>query len=302
MRYVPVFLALLAVGVVSCDDIQEPTQPLSHPNPQLPLFQQADTTFAVRRADRLKVNQLEGQVSITAWDRDEMRVVADYDEDEGHLDIRQSGSTVHVSAKDERGKPVYAEFEIAVPRGMALEITGVSLEVAVEGSAGDVSVSTAEGNILLAGGSGNVTLNTGKGAVYVANASGNIKLETTEGDVSVANSSGVLAVSAEDGAALLDGIESDYVAVNVTEGEISYYGTIADGGRYMLSTDDGDLYMRVPVGTNAQFSVTLPDGLFEVDFPVTIEGDETQFYFTLGTGTALVELSSFDGDVRLTQP
>ena len=263
--------------------------------------QQADTTFAVD-ASRLEVTQLEGVVSVSGWDRNEMRVQATYDEDEGRLDIRQSGGTIHVSAKGERRKPVYAELELSVPRGIALEITGVSLEVGIEGSAGSVSVSTAEGEILLDGGSDNVTLNTGDGAIYVANASGNITLETTEGDVSVANSSGVLAVSAEDGAALLDGIESDDVAVNVTEGEISYYGTIADGGRYMLSTDDGDLYMRVPVGTNAQFSVTLPDGLFEADFPITIEGDETQFYFTLGTGTALVELSSFDGDVRLTQP
>ena len=129
MRYVPVFLAFLAVGLVSCDDIQEPTEPLSDPGASLPLFQQADTTFAADAGGRLEANQIEGVVSIGTWDRADMRVVAVYDEEDGHLDIRQSGGTVHVSVKGKPGDPVYAELEITVPRGMALGVAGGRLRV-----------------------------------------------------------------------------------------------------------------------------------------------------------------------------
>ena len=55
--------------------------------------QQADTTFAVDANGRLQVTQIEGELSVTAWDRSEMRVVAEYDDEEGRIEIRDSGGT-----------------------------------------------------------------------------------------------------------------------------------------------------------------------------------------------------------------
>ena len=264
--------------------------------------QQADTTFAVD-ASRLEVTQLEGVVSVSGWDRDEMRVQATYDEDEGRLDIRQSGGTIHVSTKGEWGEPVYGELELSVPRGIALEITGVSVEVDIEGSAGSVSVSTAEGEILLVGGAGNVALNAGDGPVTVAGASGKISINAVDGDVSVSESEGAIAVTAVDGDVTLEGITSDNVSVNAGDGDIGYVGTIADGGRYMLSTHDGDLDVLIPNGANARISIDTFSGELDTDFAVELEGDfgKKRISFTVGTGKALVELSAFDGTISLRQ-
>jgi hypothetical protein len=264
--------------------------------------QQADTTFAVD-ASRLEVNQLEGVVNVTAWDRNEMRVVAEYDEDEGQLDIRQSGGTIHVAAKGEWGEPVYGELELSVPRGMAIEMTGVSLEVTIEGSAGDVTVSTVEGSIFLVGGAGNVALNAVDGNVTVAVASGKIAINAVDGDVSVSESDGAIAVTAVDGDVTLEGITSDNVSVNAVDGDIGYDGTIADGGRYVLSTHDGDLDVLIPAGANARISIDTFSGELETDFPVELEGDfgKKRISFTVGTGKALVELSVFDGTILLRQ-
>jgi hypothetical protein len=218
--------------------------------------QQADTTFAVDAGGRLEVSQIEGVVSVTVWDRAEMRVVADYDEDEGRLEIRQSGGTVHLSAKGEWGEPVYAEFDITVPRRMALEMAGASLDVGIEGAAGDVSVTASDGAI---------------------------------------------AATAVDGDVILDGITSDNVSVNAVDGDITYEGTIVDGGRYVLSTHDGDLYVTIPDGANARISIDTFSGDLDTDFPVELEGDfgKKRISFTVGTGKALVELSAFDGTISL---
>ena len=263
--------------------------------------QQADTTFAVDAGGRLEVSQIEGEISVTGWDRAEMRVVAHFDEDEGTLDIRQSGGAVHLSAKGEWGEPLYAEFEITVPRGLALEITGVSLEVSVEGAAGDVSVSTVEGDISLDGGSGNVALSSVDGMVIVSGASGNIAVNAVEGDISVTGSSGAMAVTAVDGDVTLEGITSENVSVNAVDGDLTYEGTIADGGRYVLSTHDGDLYVTIPDGANARISVHTFSGDLDTDFAVELEGDfgRKQISFTVGTGKALIELSAFDGTISL---
>lgn len=265
--------------------------------------QQADTTFAADGASRLEVNQIEGVVNITAWDRADMRVVGTYDEDAGRLDIRRSGGTVHVSAKGEWGEPVYAEFEISVPRAMALEMAGASLEVGIEGVAGDVSVSTAEGGISLQGGSGNVGLNAVDGNVTVDGASGKIGINAVDGDVTVTGSSGAVAATAVDGDVILEGITSDNVSVNAVDGDITYEGTIADGGRYVLSTHDGDLFVTIPDGANARISVDTFSGDLDTDFAVELEGDfgKKRISFTVGTGKALVELSAFDGTISLKQ-
>ncbi|MCL7959011.1 MAG: DUF4097 domain-containing protein [marine benthic group bacterium] len=264
--------------------------------------QQADTTFAVD-AIRLEVTQLEGVISVTGWDRDEMRVQASYDEDEGRLDIRQSGGTIHVSTKGEWGEPVYGELALSVPRSIALEITGVSLEVGIERSAGSVSVSTAEGEILLVGGSGNVALNAVNGPVTVAGASGKIAVNAVDGDVSVSESDGAIAVTAVDGDVTLEGITSDNVSVNAVDGDIAYDGTIVDGGRYVLSTHDGDLDVLIPNGANARISIDTFSGELDTDFAVELEGDfgKKRISFTVGTGKALVELSAFDGIISLRQ-
>jgi len=264
--------------------------------------QQADTTFAVE-GGRLEITQIEGMVSVTAWDRAEMRVIADYDEDDGRLDIRQSGGTIHVSAKGEWGEPVYAEFEITVPRGMALEFAGASLEVDIEGAVGDVSVSTAEGDITLSGGSGNVGLNAVDGNITVIGASGKIAINSVDGDVSVTDSDGAIAVTAVDGDVMLEGITSENISVNAVDGDITYDGTITDGGRYVLSTHDGDLYVSIPDGSNARISIDTFSGDLDTDFPVELEGDfgKKRISFTVGTGKALVELSAFDGTISLKQ-
>ncbi len=264
--------------------------------------QQADTTFAVDASGRLEVTQLEGSISVMAWDRAEMRVVATYDE-EGRLEVRTSGSTVHVGAKGEWGEPVYADLEISAPRGMALELTGVSLEVDIDGSAGDVSVSTAEGDISLAGGSGNVGLNAVDGSVTVSGAAGKIAVNAVDGDVSVSGSEGAIAVTAVDGDVTLDGISSDNVSVTSVDGDIGYDGTIADGGRYVLSTHDGDLNVVIPDGANARISIDTFSGELDTDFPIEFEGEfgKKRISFTVGTGKALVELSAFDGTISLIQ-
>jgi hypothetical protein len=50
-------------------------------------------------------------------------------------------------------------------------------------------------------------------------------------------------------------------------------------------------------------SIATFDGELVSDIPIQIEGDisKRRFSFTMGTGRALVELSSFDGEIRLKQ-
>jgi hypothetical protein len=106
-----------------------------------------------------------------------------------------------------------------------------------------------------------------------------------------------------DGDVVLLGIDSDNVGVNAVDGDVTFTGTIRDDGRYFMSTHDGDLDITIPRKANARVSIATFDGDLVSDIPIQLEGDFSQkrFSFTIGSGRALMELSSFDGVIRLTQ-
>lgn len=264
------------------------------------MTQQMDTTFAVSGSGQLDLQNHEGTVTVSTWDRDELRIQANWDNGRRPVTIRNAGSTVRVRVAGEYGLP-RVEFDITAPRRMSIALQGVELEVTIDGSEGNIAVHSVEGQIDVTGGGGNVAIQAVDGDVAVREARGNIAVHAIEGNVSVSDSRGTLAVESVDGDVELVDIDSENVGVNVVDGDVRFSGAIHDGGRYFMSTHDGDLDITVPGDANARVSIATFDGELVSDIPIEIEGDFSQkrFSFTLGTGRALVELSSFDGVIRL---
>jgi DUF4097 and DUF4098 domain-containing protein YvlB len=267
--------------------------------------QQTDTTLAVAADGRLEIqNVLEGTVSIRTWNEARARVIARH-EGERAVEIRYAAPTLSIRVRPEHlvsgGE---TDFEITIPRGMSIEASGVTMDVDVEDVGGTVSINSVEGTVTVRGGQGNVALNAVDGDVTLERAEGNLALNSVDGDVVVRSASGVLSIQAVDGSITMEEITSDNVEANTVDGDISYRGTIRDDGRYFMSTHDGDIALTVPEGTNARVSVSTFTGDMDAAFPITMEGDvdSRRFSFTLGSGKALVELSTFDGTIELTRP
>jgi len=267
--------------------------------------QQTDTTLAVAADGRLEIqNVLEGTVAIRTWNEARARVIARH-EGTGAVEIRYAAPTLSVRVRPEHfvtGGEV--EFEITIPRGMSIEASGITMDVDIQDVGGAVSINSVEGTVSVRGGRGNVSLNAVEGDVTLERAEGNLALNSVDGDVVVRSASGVLSIQAVDGSITMEEITSDNVEVNTVDGDIGYRGTIRDDGRYFMTTHDGDIRLAVPEGTNARVSVSTFTGDMDAAFPITVEGDvdSRRFSFTLGTGKALVELSTFDGTIELTRP
>jgi DUF4097 and DUF4098 domain-containing protein YvlB len=139
-----------------------------------------------------------------------------------------------------------------------------------------------------------------EGDIELRDASGRISLTTVDGSVKASGLRGDLKVSAVDGEILLDDVESTNVEASTVDGEIRFSGAIRDGGRYRLTSHDGDVTVTAPI-INASVSVSTFSGDFESDFPVTLSGSTARkrMSFTLGTGGGRLELESFDGTVAL---
>lgn len=276
--------------------------------------QQTDTTFAVRQGMRLDVRNQEGEIRVHTWSRDAVRVTAGRTGG-GAFSVEQSGSIVRV--RPERGgwresrsgrqrrfewddsDPV-VDFDITVPAYMALALRGVETDIVVEGVAAEITAETVEGVVDVRGGSGILTLHSADGMIRVDGAQGRIEASSGDGDVIVRNAQGDITAMSIDGDVLLSDIDSRTITGSTVDGDVSYSGTIYDRGRYRLSTHDGNVTLSVPENANATVTVTSYDGDFQTSFPIVLrESRQRRFSFTLGDGSALVELESFDGDIYL---
>ena len=267
------------------------------------MVQEVDTTFAVSPGAHLDLQNHEGTVTVGTWDRDEIRIRARWDEGRRPVAIRTSDKGVRVRVEPRDAGLPYVEFDVTTPRSMSVAVQGVEVSARIEETTGNVNVQSVEGAVEVNGGRGNISLQVVDGAITVRNADGKISVNSVDGTVAITDSRGAMRIESVDGDVTLRGIDSDDVSVNVVDGNVIYAGTIHDDGRYFLSTHDGDLSVTIPRNTNARISIATFDGDLVSDIPIQLEGDFSQkrFSFTIGTGRALMELSSFDGEIRLTR-
>ena len=260
--------------------------------------QGTDTTVSLRGSNRLELSSTEGEITVQTWNRNAIRVEADHDDDT-RIEIDEGGRTVSVRARARYG-PAEVSWRLTVPAEMSLDLSSQSGDVRVSGIKGEVSISTVEGNISVQGGTGFVTLESVEGDIELLSTAGRISASTVDGEITIRGASGDLKASAVDGDVNLEDIDSSNLEANTVDGNISFNGQIRAGGRYRLSSHDGDVTVTTP-SINAEVSVSTFSGEFESDYPVTLKNMQKRgrMSFTLGTGGARLELESFDGTVAL---
>lgn len=263
-----------------------------------------DTTLTASRGERLRVDVHEGSISVNGWDRNSVRVQTD-DDDDARVSISRGAGAISISANNRHGGPAQASFVVSVPAWMPLSLHSVEGDIEVRGTTAAISAETVNGDVTVSGGAGNVSLSSVDGEVVLSRASGSISVTTINDDVTVRQSSGTIAASTVNGSVILEGVSSPAVTAESMNGDVSFGGPIQTGGRYQLSTHNGDLVIGVQQGASATVSVNTFNGDFSSDIPVEVRSRGRQdgsFSFTLGGGTARVELESFSGSVRLVRP
>ncbi len=261
--------------------------------------QQTDTTFAVDPRGQLRIEDMQGNVSIRTWDQPRMRVGID-EEDRHRLRIDAGASTVRVGFDRMRGG-AGGDLRLTIPATMAVRISGTQGDVDAKGLEGEVAIEVVNGGIELTGGRGIVTLRSVNGDIEAHGVQGRMDFHTTAGDLEGSDLSGDLVAESISGDVQLQGIESTNVQANTVSGDVHYDGSVRDGGRYVLTSHSGDVTFAMPEGAGATISVNTFSGDFESTFPVrlTEQRKGQQFSFGVGSGSARVELQSFSGDINL---
>lgn len=268
----------------------------------LALQQQTDTTIPVRAGARLEVSNFGGDISVKVWNRSAVRIAADHSSRD-RISIDATDQVVRVKSEGRRGPSRVVDYDITVPASMALALSGVYTDITVEGIQAEVSAETVEGSVKVSGGTGTVSLKSVQGDVTLEKARGRIDLSSVNESITATAVSGDIAAETVNGDVTLTQVESANTEANTINGDITYDGTIKDGGRYRFSTHDGDLSVSVPEKANVSVSVSTFNGDFTPCFPVQLTGKtKHRFSFTIGSGSARLELESFGGDIKICRP
>lgn len=278
---------------------------LTHPAPQGAAARPAETdqTIQAARGTRLSVRNFAGEVVIRTWDKDALRVQARHGARK-RVDIGTPAGAIAISASGPAGS---VDYEITAPIWMPIKVEGTYSFITVEGAQAEVSAENVRGDIVIKGGTGLVTARTIEGEIIVEGARGRINLNAVNEGIRVIGASGDIVAETTNGDVALSRIESSSVDVGTVNGDVSYEGTVVDRGNYRFTSHNGDLVMTVPDTVNASFTVRSYTGGFRSALPVKGPPHEEvrrgrRNTYTLGNGSAQVEMESFGGDIRLRSP
>lgn len=256
-----------------------------------------DTTFTIPAGARLVIENRSGDIEVVGTSGREARLLVD-GESRG-ADIYRSGSVVRIRP-GRRWED--ADLTLRVPRDVEIEIDGGEGDIRVRDFDRGVTIQTVDGDIQVDG-AGAVSAQSVDGDLTIRRVRGPVSVNTGDGDTRLDDVGGPLSVQGIDGDIIVVGARASEVLLSTVGGDVWYDGTVDPRGEYELATHDGDVTFAVPDGTGAQVSVFTWDGSLLPSFPIQLRGTlGSVAEFTLGSGSARVQLESFDGDIHLIRP
>lgn len=263
-----------------------------------------DEERPVTKGTRLVLSNNAGEVIVGSWDRDAVRVVAAHGPRET-VSIDTADQTMRIRARAERGPSGLVDYRITVPSWMPVNLSGTYLEATIEGTTAEVTVETVHGNVRVVGGSGAVIVRSVEGLISVEKTAGRVRATTVNEGIRLTSVTGDMTAETTNGDIEIQDAQTSSLEASTVNGDITFNGTVQSGGAYRLTTHGGDVRVGLGGAANATVFVRTFQGDFSSDFPIQLPDGQSNrsgskhFNFTLGNGSARIEVQSFNGDIHL---
>ena len=263
-----------------------------------------DTTFAFDRRGQVSLTIGSGDIVVTTWDRDQVRVHAT--NESGGVRLDASSSRVVVEPRGGYGQGE-SRYEVTVPVGVRVVARAQSGDIAISGTHADIDARSQSGDIKIEDAANRLDIGTLSGDIEVSAAIGDVQIKSVSGDIRLTDFKGDFEGETVSGSIELRNAAGRLVRSHTTSGDLSYEGSIDPSGRYELSAHSGDIRLVIPSNASAQLSVSTWSGTLDSDFPITLRpgehgigsGQAKRFTFDIGAGAARIEAETFSGDITI---
>ena len=219
-----------------------------------------DRTVPLQPGSEVRLANVNGGVTLDAWDRDEVRIEAEKRVKAGNteqarkimgqvrIDVAQDAKGLRIETKMPRHDnglfdwlfgnqaSISVTYRVHVPRRAGLDVESVNGGLTVTGTRGRARMETTNGTIAVTGVEGNLELGTVNGGIEVRHSSGAVRAVTTNGSIA---------------AELAD---------------------LADGSDLRFETTNGHVALRLPRDARLSIDAATTNGRVRSDF--TVQGGQ----------------------------
>lgn len=293
-RYLSLLIGLLLGGQAYADttlDLSHPAAPTAH----------------------IDITNIKGEVTITAWDRNEVHVSGQLGDGAEPLSIQGSENnlSIHVKAQGRSGWFDWSgdkamspsTLDVNVPRGASLKVNVVSAPLSVDGiNGGDIEVNSVSGRVRIHAQTPLLNVATVSGNLAFSGQAKQAKLQTVSGDILAPSLGHKVQVQTVSGHIQIGGGPWQQFSLSTVSGDVQLKGALAAGGNMDIDSMSGDLQLQLPSSLNSSLHVSTFSGDLRSDFgtPSRPEHGPGSHLDTLaGAGDGKIHIETFSGDVRI---
>lgn len=275
--------------------------------------QNIDRTLPTGATPVVDVSNVQGRVTVVAWDRQEVKVTGTIENDSHELEFSGDSSRVTIkvripSKSHSYGRKDDAMLDIRVPEGSKLNVQTVSADISVDGVKGAQRLEAVSGDIVASVYDEPLDLRTVSGDADVRGSGGRgrVYAESTSGDVKARGLGNEVEAKAVSGSVDLEVGTTSRVRMESVSGNLEALMTLADNGRVDAQSVSGDIRITFRKPVNAEFDVESFSGDIDNCFgPKPMRESKftpgTELNFTEGNGGGHVSLESLSGDITFCQ-
>ena len=259
----------------------------------------------------VEVSNVQGSVTITAWDKNEVELTAELESAKDELEFEASERMVSITVERPKGRygrgdEEDAQLTLRVPSRARLIVETVSADIGVTGARGEQSLESVSGEVrtqafdapvraTAVSGDVSVTGNGGKAAVTTENVSGASTVTGLRGSYTGE------AVSGEINAVVAAGERLELRSVS---GDLNLQAELASSARVEMGSVSGTVTLRIKPPVNADFDIESFSGDIESCFgPKSRKTSKytpgSELNFTQGSGGARVEIETLSGEISV---
>jgi DUF4097 and DUF4098 domain-containing protein YvlB len=268
-----------------------------------------DRTLPASAKVSIEIENVSGSVEVEAWDRSEVRIVAELGDDTEGLSIESEGDEIRIEVEvpEHSGRwgsrDIESTVKVWVPAGASVDVETVSADIEVHGVNGELNLESVSGSIEADGEPATADMSTVSGSIKFSGLRTAVDAETVSGRVTLKGVEGRVDVSTVSGGIKISAGSVERADFESVSGSIEFRGALAIGGRLDASSHSGNVELFLPANTAASFEVETFAGDIRSDF-----GGESrrtsryapgkELYHSTGSD-AKISVETFSGNVFL---
>lgn len=269
-----------------------------------------DVTIRAESDALVEVENLSGSVTITGWQKNEVRVTGTLGDDTDGLSTSGEGSHIVIEVEIPEGQRGHgrrdydSSLEIWVPANSRVEVETVSARIEVSEVTGHLDLESVSGGVEVTGSPASADVETVSGGIRISGAQTRVVAESVSGSVALSGVAERIEVATVSGKIEVEAGQIDRGEFETVSGNITVEGSIGSGASFDVECHSGNISLILPADTSATFEISTFSGEIQNDFGPAAK--RTSKYapgkwleFSTGSGGADVSIETFSGSVYL---